>query len=264
MIRPYAGRSRRQSWLPRGSASAGALPGRVNLGDVGLGGAGRRGGGVGGAARRVVGPGRAGRRENTRRGQQDRRENPSLRAHAAAFAARMSRDPSPRSPVDREERPPVPGSVTHVPTGYYSDRSAHGPPADVAQLVERDLPKVDVASSSLVIRSVSNWPRGARLSGAAVGVASFDSSAQSFLLRSVAPRRDGRAGPGGCDRAPGVRWLRRDEVRHGPSRNPATGKVPVTGFRDRRCAPSSTSERAAPSSTSERAAPSSTSDRPAT
>ena len=128
--------------------------------DPRLGGAGRRGGRVDGAARRVFGLRRAGRRENTRRGQQDRRENPSPRVHAAAFAARVSRDPSPRSPADREERPAVPGSVTRVPTGYYSDRLAHGPPADVAQLVERDLPKVDVASSSLVIRSIPRCREG--------------------------------------------------------------------------------------------------------
>ena len=49
--------------------------------------------------------------------------------------------------------------------GYHHTSSADAPPrrhADVAQLVERDLPKVDVASSSLVIRSDTRGLRPGR------------------------------------------------------------------------------------------------------
>src|SRR6187549_2424526 len=53
-------------------------------------------------------------------------------------------------------------------------RPVPGPPADVAQLVERDLPKVDVASSSLVIRSVLDLPSAAlRACPPRLGIASF-------------------------------------------------------------------------------------------
>ena len=66
-------------------------------------------------------------------------------------------------------------------------RAVHGRHADVAQLVERDLPKVDVASSNLVIRSNSSGAQSATLCPPSMSRVRISSSAPTSPVAVASP-----------------------------------------------------------------------------
>ena len=103
----------------------------------------------------------------------------------ASISARMSRSLSSTGrnlPADRS------GSIAFAAAPV-------GGPADVAQLVERDLPKVDVASSSLVIRSTSIASRSSATLCRTVDVASSNLVIRSTSFSPPSPVVEVRGAP---------------------------------------------------------------------